>query len=141
MVSRACHRQAVGLPAFRLPGRSVREVFSRRTTGSEQAALRLVAVDPFRPDSPRHPHVHRTTEEVIYVLSGTGTSVVEGERFGMRPGDALWVPPGARHMTVASGKEPLQLLCFFPTAAPEEDTMELPDVVFALEETERHDTP
>ena len=31
------------------------------------------------------------------------------------PGDILLVPPGEKHMTVNTGREPLVLLCFFPT--------------------------
>ena len=60
------------------------------------------------------PHLHRDFEECIYVLSGQGTMHAESGQYPAGPGDILLVPPGEKHMTVNTGREPLVLLCFFP---------------------------
>jgi mannose-6-phosphate isomerase-like protein (cupin superfamily) len=62
----------------------------------------------------RGPHLHRDFEECIYVLSGQGTMHAESGQYPAGPGDILLVPPGEKHMTVNTGREPLVLLCFFP---------------------------
>jgi quercetin dioxygenase-like cupin family protein len=129
-VVRAVWRRLADLSAFRLPGRTAKEVFSARSTGSRGVALREVHVDGYHPEHPRHAHVHRQTEEILYVLAGSGRTWVEGEIYPLAAGDALLVPAGQRHMTVGDGEDGITLLSFFAHPAPEDDTEELPDVLF-----------
>lgn len=114
--------------AIRLPHRTVYEMFSARTAATRAVAFRIVDLDPPDPASPRFPHVHRRTEEVIVVVSGRGRLWVEGTAHPVAEGDAVYIRPGARHMTVNDGPAPMRLYCFFPSGRPEEDTEELPDV-------------
>jgi quercetin dioxygenase-like cupin family protein len=67
-------------------------------------------------ETPRGPHHHSEFEECIYVLSGRGTTHADSGVYELRPGDALLVPAGEKHVTRNTGKEPLMLLCFFPVA-------------------------
>jgi quercetin dioxygenase-like cupin family protein len=126
-------RRVVELAEVPLPGRTMREVVSRRTVGSRSVALRAVRVDEPGQGARRHAHVHRHNEEILYVLRGRGRTWVEGEIFPLAEGDVLLIPAGLRHMTVADCPGGVTLLCFFPTSAPEEDTEELPEVVFPCE--------
>jgi quercetin dioxygenase-like cupin family protein len=43
------------------------------------------------------PHYHREVDEVVYGLSGTFTSRVDGESHEIRAGDCLRIPRGAVH--------------------------------------------
>jgi mannose-6-phosphate isomerase-like protein (cupin superfamily) len=97
-----------------LPGRVAREVVSG-SLGAKKVSLRLVEIASARPgEKPRGPHVHRTFEEAIHVLSGEGVTETESGRFSLRAGDTLLVPAGERHVTHNTGKDPLKLICFFP---------------------------
>ncbi len=113
--------------AYRLPNRSVREVFSARTGSAASCSFRTVDVEPQDDASPRVPHVHDTMEEVIVVARGRGALWVEGRWTRVGEGDAWIVPAGARHATVNPGPEVLRLYCFFSSATPEADYRELPD--------------
>ena len=44
-----------------------------------------------------HTETHKHGEAIVYVLSGRGYSIVEGERFEWRAGDCIFVKPGQWH--------------------------------------------
>lgn len=99
-----------------LPGRTALDVVSGRT-GAQAVTFRLVEIAVAK-DEPktRQPHYHDDFEECIYVLSGKGTSTVDGVDHELEAGDTILIAPGERHMTRNTGNEPLKLLCFFPVA-------------------------
>jgi len=99
-----------------LPGRKSLEMVSGET-GSRAVTLRLVEIPvPAPGDAPRAPHFHGDFEECIYVLSGEGRTESDSGDHPLKAGDAILIPPGERHVTRNIGREPLVLLCFFPTA-------------------------
>ncbi|OJH39888.1 iron-containing redox enzyme family protein [Cystobacter ferrugineus] len=53
-----------------------------------------------------HRHAY---ESLIYVLEGSGWSIIEGQRVEWRAGDALYVPPWNWHQHVAGGEKALYL--------------------------------
>jgi mannose-6-phosphate isomerase-like protein (cupin superfamily) len=55
-------------------------------------------------------HTHDNMEEVYYVISGEGVMVVGEDEFEIKPGDGLYVPPGAFHTTYQKGNQPLTVL-------------------------------
>ena len=96
-----------------LPGRVSLEPISGET--GSRITLRIVEIPPAKPgDKPRGPHLHDGFEEVIYVLSGTGTTHAESGEIPIKPGDLVLIPAGEKHMTQNTGEVPLLLLCFFP---------------------------
>ncbi len=52
-------------------------------------------------------HVHTGTEEVLYVLEGTGEVRVEAATHQVGPGQAVFIPDGAEHSYINIGVEPL----------------------------------
>ena len=108
--------QAGDATDLNLPGRKSLEIVSANT-GSSSMTLRLVEIAVPEPgDAPRAMHKHTDFEECIYVLSGRGSAESESGQFEVKAGDTIVVPPGELHVTRNIGDEPLQLLCFFPTA-------------------------
>ena len=79
----SCER---GHPVFpiRLPSRAV--------------SLSVGDLDPGARTS-NHRHAY---ESLLYIIEGTGYTVIEGESFAWRAGDALYVPPWCWHQHVAS---------------------------------------
>ena len=107
-----------------LPGRKALDIVSGER-GSRGLTLRLVEIPVVHTgDQLRAPHQHSEFEECIYTLSGEGTTFADSGEYPMRPGDTLLMPPGEKHVTRNTGKEPLVLLCFFP----------VPDITGATQE-------
>jgi mannose-6-phosphate isomerase-like protein (cupin superfamily) len=101
---------------LRLPGRTTLEIVSGEK-GARGVTLRLVEIPVAHAnETPRGPHQHSDCEECIYVLSGEGTTIADSGECTLRAGDTLLIPPGEKHVTRNTGKVPLLLLCFFPTA-------------------------
>jgi mannose-6-phosphate isomerase-like protein (cupin superfamily) len=65
-------------------------------------------------------HYHRAAEEFYFVLSGKGEMEIDGETREVGPGDAILIPPGARHAIRALA--PLRFLCCCAPPYAHEDT-------------------
>ena len=56
-------------------------------------------------------HYHAESEEIYYVVEGSGEMELDGERRPIAVGDAVLIPPGARHQIRADADGlPLPLL-------------------------------
>lgn len=99
-----------------LPGRKSLEIVSA-DIGAATMTLRLVEIPvPLEGESLRAMHRHDGFEECMYVLAGHGTAYTEQGETLVEAGDTIFVPPGELHVTRNTGRVPLQMLCFFPTA-------------------------
>jgi mannose-6-phosphate isomerase-like protein (cupin superfamily) len=67
-------------------------------------------------------HYHRATEEIYFVIKGSGDMEVDGESERVRPGDAVLIPPGAWHTLVNDGTSELRILCCCVPPYSDEDT-------------------
>jgi quercetin dioxygenase-like cupin family protein len=91
------------------PGRVVRP-FVTPADGAMQLAAGVVTFPP-RGDSA--PHAHAREEEVLYVVSGRGALVCDGEAHYLEPGSFVFVPPGVEHFVRNDGDEPVTLFYVF----------------------------
>jgi len=55
-------------------------------------------------------HYHKVTEELYYIVSGSGLMTIEDEVKEVGPGDTIVIVPGQRHKIANNGKVPLVLL-------------------------------
>jgi len=107
-----------------LPGRKSLEIVSGEK-GSQAVTLRLVEIPVAKPgDTPRGLHYHKGFEECIYVMSGEGCTEAGSGKHPLKAGDTILIPPGEKHVTRNTGKEPLVLLCFFPVSDISKRTQE-----------------
>lgn len=67
-------------------------------------------------------HYHREAEEIYFLLEGSATMEIDGERAQVRAGDAILIPPGAWHQIRADGDGPLRMLCACAPPYRHEDT-------------------
>jgi len=85
-----------------------------RADGAPHFALRQFEVEPGG-HSPRHSHDY---EHEVFVVSGRGTVLVEGEERALRPGDVVYVPANTEHQFRASSADGsaagLRFLCLVP---------------------------
>ncbi|MBN1837733.1 MAG: cupin domain-containing protein [Spirochaetales bacterium] len=56
-----------------------------------------------------HPYEHE-----VFVVRGRGALLLEGERYPLRPHDAILIEPDERHQLLQEGDEPLGFLCIVP---------------------------
>ena len=69
-------------------------------------------------------HKHDTAEEVLYVLSGTGTQMLaDGGPFPIHPGDTIYVPQGTWHATHNTSWQPLRLIAVYNPGGSEEQLL------------------
>jgi oxalate decarboxylase/phosphoglucose isomerase-like protein (cupin superfamily) len=81
-------------------------------------------------------HNHPGSEEIIFVISGTGEQMVEDEAgvpvtHQVGPGSTIYVPESRYHATLNTGGGPMQLFVVYSPAGPEVLLRDLPD--FRLE--------
>ncbi|MFT6241974.1 MAG: mannose-6-phosphate isomerase-like protein (cupin superfamily) [Akkermansiaceae bacterium] len=65
-------------------------------------------------------HYHKVSEELYYVLEGTGVMEIDGEEREVGPGDAILIPAGAWHEIRAM--EAMRFLCCCAPPYAHEDT-------------------
>ncbi len=63
-------------------------------------------------------HSHEGSGELMVVVSGRGKAWLAGEEHILKPGAALYAPPGVEHRTLNEGGIPLELVCVFIPPAP-----------------------
>ena len=68
-------------------------------------------------------HHHRVAEEIYYIVAGTALMEIDGEEREVTVGDAVLIPPGARHTITASADGPVRLLCCCAPPWSAEDTL------------------
>ncbi len=102
--------------ALSVPGRQAWDIVSGRT-GAQEATLRYVEIPPAgEATSERRQHLHRDVEEVMWVISGEGLATGADGSTPVSAGCVIHVPANEPHMTRNVGREPLRMVCFFPTA-------------------------
>jgi len=80
-----------------------------RADGAPHFALRSFIVEP-EGHSPRH---HHDYEHEVYIVSGSGEVLLEGEYRPLRQGDVVYVPADEEHQFRA-GSEGMRFLCLVP---------------------------
>ena len=64
-------------------------------------------------------HVHDGSAELLYVVSGTGELVVDGDKYPIQPFTAVYVPPNTKHSFTA-GDSQVDAIQFYTPAGPEQ---------------------
>ncbi|HEX3453288.1 MAG TPA: cupin domain-containing protein [Gaiellaceae bacterium] len=75
-----------------------------------RAANQTLAEATLAPGEQTERHYHAESEELYYLLAGTGEMEIDNEHSTVRPGDAILIPPGAWHQITAGDTE-LRFLC------------------------------
>jgi mannose-6-phosphate isomerase-like protein (cupin superfamily) len=68
-------------------------------------------------------HFHRKTEEIYYILAGSGAMRVGEETRAVGPGDAIAIPPGVVHQMTNTGGGELKFLCCCAPGYEHDDTV------------------
>lgn len=68
-------------------------------------------------------HFHRKTEEIYFIIAGSGKMRIENETREVKIGDAIAIPPGKKHKIWNTGEDVLKLLCCCAPPYEHEDTV------------------
>lgn len=88
-------------------GATIRELAASRNSSAQKQSLAEAAIPV---GGTVTLHYHKVTEELYYILSGTGLMTIEGEVKEVGPGDTIVIVPGQRHKIANNGQIPLVLL-------------------------------
>lgn len=77
-------------------------------------------------------HVHSRTEEIYFIVRGSGVMSYDGEHFEIRPGDLIMTPLNGRHGIANTGEDTLEFIV--AEALPPEIVDRLPAYTPAAEE-------
>jgi mannose-6-phosphate isomerase-like protein (cupin superfamily) len=80
----------------------------------EHCSTCVIRVAPGDKVRPAHSHPH--SEEVIYILSGSGRVLVDGDVAPVRAGSVVLFPQGKPHMLQNTSGEEMKVVCFFAPA-------------------------
>jgi len=81
----------------------LRDTYYLVEPGSSPSNLLTMGQTTIYPTGSTTGHSHDDMEEVYYIISGEGEMVVGEDRYPIRAGDALYVPPGEFHTTFQKG--------------------------------------
>jgi mannose-6-phosphate isomerase-like protein (cupin superfamily) len=101
-------------------GSEIRELLAHRNSSIRHQSL---AEARLAPGMSTIPHYHPKTEEIYYITHGVGLMTIDGEQREVTVGDAIAIPPGARHTLLNTGTETLRLLCCCAPGYEHEDTV------------------
>jgi mannose-6-phosphate isomerase-like protein (cupin superfamily) len=87
-------------------GSTIRSILDRTNAPVEKQSL---AEATMAPGQSTERHYHKLCEEFYFLLEGTAQMEIGGETRDVGPGDAILIPPGARHQITA--KSDLRFLC------------------------------
>jgi len=107
---------------MKIPFEQIEETIIPHMRGGEgQVAMRAyqdaqnkVMLGCLLPHSSIGPHVHDTSSETIYILSGSGKVLCDGAYEPLAPGDCHYCPQGHTHSLINDGEENLRFLAVVP---------------------------
>src|SRR5258708_37274070 len=109
------------VPAFTTKdGSEIRELLAHRNSSIRQQSLAEARLPA---GASTTPHYHPQTEEIYYILAGTGRMRLANELRDVIPGDAIAIPPGLVHQITNMGAETLKFLCCCAPGYEHADTL------------------
>jgi len=97
--------------ALDLPGRRLSWLLTEQSVGAEHCSMCMIRVQPGQTVRPAHSHPNG--EEAIYIVTGSGRVMIDGQVQPVRAGTAVLFPQGKIHMLQNSGTEEMKVVCFF----------------------------
>ena len=107
-----------------LPSRDSADPFDGEKDANLSMRIVKMSADPHR-----SPHMHPHSAEAVYVIAGSGTLWIDGERIPVEQGDTFLIPAGAKHATLPDEEVDMELICFFPHPDLSQNLVELTEPV------------
>ena len=105
-------------------GSEIRELLAASNSGIRNQSLAEARLPA---GAATTPHYHSRTEEIYYILAGQATMRIGDETRSVGPGDAIAIPPGAKHQIENTGGTMLRFLCCCAPGYQHDDTVLVED--------------
>jgi mannose-6-phosphate isomerase-like protein (cupin superfamily) len=113
------------VPAFTTKdGSEIRELLAHRNSSIRNQSLAEARLPA---GASTTAHYHPRTEEIYFITAGSARMQIEADVRDVQVGDAIAIPPGARHQITNIGPTELRLLCCCAPAYEHEDTVLVDD--------------
>lgn len=89
-------------------GSLIRELMHPRHHGNANISFAQAEIKPGQATTK---HMHKTSEEVYYVVRGIGVMSLGDKEFPVAPGDTICIRPNVPHKIENTGHEPLIIFC------------------------------
>jgi len=119
------------VPEIQQPGRSMRWLVHPDALHADQLSFCVIRVAPGETVRPAHSHPH--SEELIYIMTGHGKVMIEGDVGEVRAGSAVLFEQGKVHMLRNTGDEEMRVACFFAPPTGLDNYLTFEDVRFPEE--------
>ena len=116
------------VPEVEQPGRSMRWLVHPEALQASNLSFCVIRVAPGETVRPAHSHPH--SEELIYILTGSGKVMIEGEVGDVRAGTAVLFEQGKVHMLRNTSGEEMKVACFFAPATGLDNYRTFEDIRF-----------
>lgn len=100
-------------------GSTIRSILDCTNAPVENQSL---AEASLKPGGSTDRHYHKRSEEIYFILEGSGTMELGEETRQVDPGDAILIPPGEWHQIIADSSTELRFLCCCAPPYSHEDT-------------------
>ena len=96
------------------PGRFMRWLANEDSLGAKNLSVCVIRVLPG--EAVRPAHSHPNSEELIYIINGSGKVMIENEVGEVKAGSAILFEQGKIHMLKNTGNIEMKVICFFAPA-------------------------
>lgn len=100
-------------------GSTIRSVLDSTNAPVENQSLAEASLPP---GGATERHYHKASEEIYFILEGSGIMEINGGKKEVGPGDAILIPAGDWHQIVTQGDSALRFLCCCAPPYSHEDT-------------------
>ena len=97
----------------------IRELFPTNNSSIKTMSLAEARV---LPGESTEYHFHKNSNEIYFVLEGSGIFEIEGEKKKVKKNDCIFIPAGSKHRIKNIGMVILKILCFCSPPYSHEDT-------------------
>ncbi len=116
------------VPEVEHPGRFMRWLASEDSLRARNLSVCIIRVMPG--ETVRPAHSHPNSEELIYIITGSGKVMIEKEVGDVRAGSAILFEQGKLHMLKNTGNVEMKVICFFAPATNVDNYKIFADISF-----------
>ena len=122
-------RTATDVDAFGFDWGQLSVVLGPKVNGAQKFSAAVVTVLPGKGHTR---HNHPGAEEIIFIIEGTGSQMVEDEAGQphteqVHPGACIFIPESRFHSTLNTGADEMTIFVVYSPTGPEEFLRNLPD--------------
>jgi quercetin dioxygenase-like cupin family protein len=99
------------VPEVEHPGRFMRWLANADSLPAKNLSVCVIRVMPG--ETVRPAHSHPNSEELIYIITGSGKVMIENEVGDVKAGSAILFEQGKIHMLRNTGDTEMKVVCFF----------------------------